>query len=102
MNEIMLSGILDALEDGVAVFDLEGTALFCNAAAYALLHRSPGTIHRLGDLPNEVRAFFGGVRSGRSETIELFGQAVRLGYQDLTENGMRTGAVLILTDLGEQ
>ena len=102
MNEAILSGVLDALEDGAAVFDLEGTALFCNAAAYALLHKAPGTIERLGDLPDPVRAFFGGVRSGRSETIELFGQAVRLAYQDLTENGMRIGAVLILTDLGEQ
>ena len=102
MNETMLSGILDALEDGVAVFDLEGTALFCNGKAYALLHRAPGTVGKLGDLPDEVRAFFGGVRSGRSETIDLFGQAVRLHYQDLRENGMRTGAVLILSDLGEQ
>ena len=102
MNETMLSGILDALEDGVAVFDLEGTALFCNEKALALLHCAPGTIGKLRDLPDEVRAFFGGVRSGRTETIELFGQAVRLKYQDLRENGMRTGAVLMLSDLGEQ
>lgn len=102
MNETMLSGILDALEDGVAVFDLEGTALFCNAKAYALLQCAPGTIEKLRDLPDEVRAFFGDVRSGRAETIELFGQAVRLRYQDLRQDGMRTGAVLIMTDLGEQ
>lgn len=102
MNDTMLSGVLDALEDGVAVFDLEGTTLFCNEKAYALLHRAPGTFKKLGDLPDEVRAFFGGVRSGRSETIELNGQAVRLHYQDLRENGMRAGAVLILSDLGEQ
>ena len=102
MNEAMLSGILDALEDGVAVFDLEGTALFCNAKAYALLHSEPGTIRRLRDLPDEVRAFFGDVRSGSSETIELYGQAVRLHYHDLRQDGMRTGAMLILTDLGEQ
>ena len=42
------------------------------------------------------------MRSGKSETIELFGQAVRLSYQDLTEKDMRVGAVLIMTDLGEQ
>lgn len=102
MNERMFSGILDAMEDGVAVFDLEGTALFCNAAAYTLLHKSPGSIKRLADLPDEVRRFFGGVRSGRSETVDLFDEAVRLHYQDMTENGMRTGAVLIMTDLGEQ
>lgn len=102
MNEVMFSGILDALEDGVAVFDLEGTTLFCNAKAYTLLHKQPGELRRMHDLPDEVRAFFGGVRSGRTETIELFGQAVRLGYQDLTENGMRTGAMLLLSDLGEQ
>ena len=102
MNEVMFSGILDALEDGVAVFDLEGTTLFCNAKAYTLLHKQPGELGRMHDLPDEVRAFFGGVRSGRTETIELFGQAVRLGYQDLTENGMRTGAMLLLSDLGEQ
>ena len=102
MNETMLSGILDALEDGVAVFDLEGTALFCNEKALALLHCAPGEIGKLRDLPDEVRAFFGGVRSGSTETIELFGQAVRLRYQDLRRDGMRTGAVLILSDLGEQ
>lgn len=102
MNETMLSGILDAMEDGVAVFDLEGTALFCNAAACALLHVAQGEFRCLRDMPDEVRAFFGGVRSGSSETIELYGQAVRLHYQDLRENGMRTGAVLILTDLGQQ
>lgn len=102
MNETMLSGILDALEDGVAVFDLEGTALFCNEKAYALLHSAPGTVGKLRDLPDEVRGFFGDVRSGRTETIELFGQVVRLHYEDLRENGLRTGAVLILSDLGEQ
>lgn len=102
MNVSMLSGILDALEDGVAVFDLEGTALFCNEKAYALLHMQPGTVGALRDLPDEVRTFFGGVRSGRSETIELFNEAVRLHYQDLRENGLRTGAVLIMSDLGEQ
>ena len=102
MNESMFSGILDAMEDGVAVFDLEGTVLFCNAAACGLLHKKPGELKRLRDLPDEVRVFFGGVRSGKSETIELHGQVIRLHYQDMTENGMRTGAVLILTDLGEQ
>ena len=102
MNDSMLSGILDALEDGVAVFDLEGTALFCNEKAYALLHMEPGSVKLFHNLPDEVRAFFGGVRSGRSETIELYNRAVRLHYQDLRENGMRTGAVLIMSDLGEQ
>ena len=102
MNETVLSGILNALEDGVAVFDLEGTALFCNDPACALLHKAPGSIRKLSDLPGEVRTFFGGVRSGKTETIDLFGQAVRLSYQDLTENGMRAGAVLVLSDLGEQ
>ena len=102
MNETMLSGILDALEDGVAVFDLEGTVLFLNAKACELLHMTPTTLRRIHDLPEDVHAFFGGVRSGRSETVELFGQAVRLHYQDMTENGLRIGAVLVLTDLGEQ
>ncbi len=102
MNESMLSGILDALEDGVAVFDLDGTALFCNEKAYALLHMEPGSVRRLRDLPDEVRMFFGGVRSGRSETIELYNEAVRLHYQDLRENELRSGAVLIMSDLGEQ
>ena len=101
MNEAMLSGILDAMEDGVVVLDLEGTVQLCNAKAYALLHRVPGTLHTLRDVPDEVRAFFGEVRSGASETVELFDEAVRLRYQDIRENGMRAGAVLILTDLGE-
>lgn len=102
MNETMLSGILDALEDGVAVFDLEGTVLFLNTKACELLHMTPTTLRRIHDLPEDVHAFFGGVRSGRSETVELFGQAVRLHYQDTYQDGLRTGAVLILTDLGEQ
>ena len=101
MNETVLSRILDALEDGVLVIDLEGTVLFVNAKACELLHTSPDLLQGLRDLPGDVRAFFGGVRSGRTETIELFDRAVRLHYQDLRENGLRTGAVLILTDLGE-
>lgn len=102
MNEAMFSGVLDAMEDGAVVFDLEGTVLFCNAKAYALMHRIAGTLKKFSDLPDEVRTFFGGVRSGRSETVELFGHAVRLHYQDMRENGLRTGAVLVMTDLGEQ
>ena len=102
MNETMLTGILDAMEDGVAAFDLEGTALCLNKKARSLLHAEEGAIRRIGDLPETVRAFFGGVRSGQAETVELFGQAVRLHYQDMTENGLRIGAVLVLTDLGEQ
>ena len=102
MNDTQLSGILDAMEDGVAVFDLEGTAKFINAAAYALLHKNPGEIRRISDLPDTVHAFFGGVRSGASETVELHGESVRLKYQDIFENGLRTGAVLVLTDLGER
>jgi two-component system phosphate regulon sensor histidine kinase PhoR len=102
MNETMFSGILDAMEDGVAAFDLEGTALCLNEKARSLLHAVPGGIRRIDDLPQPVRAFFGGVRSGQTETIELFGQAVRLHYHDMTENGLRIGAVLVLSDLGEQ
>ncbi len=102
MNDTMLSAILDAMEDGVVVFDLEGTALLCNDAAYGLLHKKPGAIRTIADLPGEVHPFFEGVRSGSTEAVELFGEAVRLRYQDVTENGLRTGAVLILSDLGEQ
>ena len=102
MNDAMLPGILDAMEDGVAAFDLDGTALCLNKKARSLLHAEEDGIRRIDDLPQPVRAFFGGVRSGQSETIELFGQAVRLHYQDMTENGLRIGAVLVLTDLGEQ
>ena len=102
MNETMLSAVLDAMEDGVIVFDLEGTVLFLNTKACELLHMTPRTLRRIHDLPDDVHAFFGGVRSGRSETVELFGQAVRLHYHDTRKDGLRTGAVLILTDLGEQ
>ena len=102
MNDVMLMGILDAMEDGVAAFDLEGTTLCLNEKARALLHAKEGEIRRIGDLPQPVRAFFGGVRSGQTETVELFGQAVRLHYHDMTENGLRLGAVLVLCDLGEQ
>jgi len=102
MNDAMRNGILDAMEDGVAAFDLEGTALCCNEKARALLHANAGEIRTIADLPAPVRAFFGGVRSGQSETVDLYGQAVRLRYQDMTENGMRIGAVLVLCDLGEQ
>lgn len=102
MNETMFSGILDAMEDGVVAFDLEGTVQCCSAKACALLHREPGALRTIDDLPEEVLTFFGDVRSGRSETVELYGQAVRLHYQDIRENAMRTGAVLVLCDLGEQ
>ena len=102
MNETMLSGVLDAMEDGVIVLDLEGTVLCVNKQACRLLHMSPEQLCRIHDLPEEVRGFFGDVRSGSSEVVELFDEAVRLRYHDMRKDGLRTGAVLILTDLGEQ
>ncbi len=102
MNETLLSGILDSLDDGVAAFDLDGHTLCCNAAACRLLHMDAKNLRHVFDLPTPVRAFFGGVRSGDSKTVELFGQAIRLRYHDITENGLRAGAVLTLVDIGEQ
>ncbi len=102
MNETILSGILDTLEDGVAAFDLDGRLLCCNEAACRLLHMEPGTLTDVSDLPETIHAFLGGVRSGESQTVELYQQAVRVKYHDLTKNGLRTGAVLTFTDIGEQ
>jgi len=102
MNEVMLSGILNALEDGVAVFDLEGTALFCNAPGV----RAASQNARLG--ADAVRPAERGPRvfRRRAQRQDRNGRAVRAGgascVSGLTENGMRIGAVLILTDLGEQ
>ncbi len=102
MNETLLAGILNSLEDGVAAFDLDGRTLCCNDAAYRLLHIDTGSLRHVFDLPTPVRSFFGGVRSGDAKTVELFGQAIRLQYHDIKENGLRVGAVLTLTDIGEQ
>ena len=102
MNETLLAGILNSLDDGVAAFDLDGRILCCNAAAYRLLHMDAKTLRHVFDLPAPVRAFFGDVRSGDSTTVELYNQAVRLMYHDIRENGLRAGAVLTLTDIGEQ
>lgn len=102
MNEKLLAEIIDTLEDGVAAFDLEGRTLCCNETAYRLLHIAPGTVFDVNGLPYAVRSFLGGVRSGESTTIELFHKAVRVKYHDLSENGLRAGAVLTLADIGEQ
>ncbi len=102
MNEKLLSGILDTMEDGLVAFDLDGRTVCCNAAAYRLLHLEEGVPFDVNSLPEAVRTFFGGARSGESSTIELYQKAVRLKYHDLTENGLRTGAVLTLSDIGEQ
>lgn len=95
-------GILNAMEEGVAAFDLEGQTLCCNAVACDLLHLEGATFYGVPDLPEPVRSFLGGVRSGESTTIELFGRAVRLHYQDVKRDGMRVAAVLTLIDIGEQ
>ena len=102
MNDVTLFGILNTLEDGVAAFDLEGRTLCCNQAACALLHLAEADLKDISCLPREALAFLGGVRSGESTTIELFGQAVRLRYQDVKKDGMRVAAVLVLTNIGEQ
>ena len=102
MNETILSGILNALEDGVAAFDLDGRTLCCNAAAYRLLRMDEKTLRHVFDLPTPVRDFFKDVRTGDVSTVELNGQALRLTYHDITENGLRVGAVLTVCDIGEQ
>lgn len=102
MNDTTLFGILNAAEEGIAAFDLEGQTLCCNAAACALLHLDGASFYGVSDLPGEVNAFLGGVRSGESTTIDLYGHAVRLRYQDVKSDGMRVAAVLTLTDIGEQ
>ena len=102
MNETILAGLLDSLEDGVAAFDLDGHTLCCNAAACRLLHMNADSLHHIFDLPQPVRMFFRDVRSGDSTTVELDHQAVRLQYHDITKDGLRVGAVLTLTDIGEQ
>ena len=102
MNETILAGLLESLEDGVAAFDLDGHTLCCNAAACRLLHMNADSLHHIFDLPQPVRMFFRDVRSGDSTTVELDHQAVRLQYHDITKDGLRVGAVLTLTDIGEQ
>ena len=102
MNDTTLFGILNAADEGIVAFDLEGQTLCCNAAACALLHLDGASFFGVSDLPREVHAFLGGVRSGESTTIDLYGHAVRLRYQDVKSDGMRVAAVLTMTDIGEQ
>lgn len=102
MNDAMLFGILNAMEEGVVAFDLEGRTVCCNAAACALLHVDGASFYSVNDLPERVHAFLGGVRSGESTTVELFGHAVQLNYHDVFEDGMRAAAVITMTDIGEQ
>lgn len=102
MNDATLFGILNAVEEGVVAFDLEGQTLCCNAAACALLHVEGARFYSIADLPEVVHAFLGGVRSGESATVELFGHAVRLKYHDVRQDGMRAAAVITMHDIGEQ
>ena len=102
MNDVAMYGILNAMEEGVVAFDLDGRTLCCNAAACKLLHVEGASFFDITNLPEPVLAFLGGVRSGESTTIDLFGQAVRLRYHDVRQDGMRVAAVITMTDIGEQ
>ena len=96
--------VLDSLPDGVVTFDLDGRVLHCNQTAQAMLHLDPshiGTISFLALAP-VVSLFLREARHGDKEMIDLDGQAVQLTYQDLKEDGQRVGAVLLLSDIGEQ
>ena len=102
MNDATLFGILNAMEEGVVAFDLEGQTICCNAAACQLLHVEGASFYSINDLPESVHAFLGGVRSGESTTVDLYGKAVRLNYHDVRQDGMRAAAVITLTEIGEQ
>ena len=102
MQDRILTGVLESLEDGVAAFDLDGHVLCCNEAAYRLLHTDRQRFRHVFDLPEEVRVFFRDVRTGDARTVQLYEKALRLHYRDITENGYRFGAVLTICDIGEQ
>lgn len=98
----MVQEVLDSLPDGVLLIDLDGRIRLCNRVAEELLHTDREEEKEQSHLPAAVQKFLREARSGDREIIDCCGRAVQLMYTDLLRDGMRSGAVLHVSDIGER
>lgn len=93
----LFQDLLDALPNGIMVFNLDGNLVYSNHAACDLLHISA---EQYQTEPNErIKQFLGSARSGDVEVIQLSGKTVQLNYHDRFSDGLRVGATLYLTEI---
>lgn len=98
----MVPEVLDSLPDGVLLIDLDGRIRIGNRAAEELLHLVKAEGKAQSCLPSVVQRFLREARSGDREIVDCCGRAVQLMYTDLLRDGMRSGAVLHISDIGER
>lgn len=98
----MVPEVLDSLPDGVLLIDLDGRIRIGNRAAEELLHLGKAEGKAQSCLPSVVQRFLREARSGDREIVDCCGRAVQLMYTDLLRDGMRSGAVLHISDIGER
>lgn len=100
----LLTRMVDSLPDGLIAFDLEGCIIYCNTAARELLRltQDPAGKGSSALKREDIERFLSVARSGDSAYIELYEHGVQLNYSDMQRDGQRIGAVLHLTDVGEQ
>lgn len=88
--------LIDALPNGIVVFDLDGSILFANRIAQEFL--SSRKKHGSLELDEQIRAFLGSARNGESLSIVLGGRPLLLTYHDRMEGDQRCGAVLYISE----
>lgn len=88
--------LVEALPNGILVFDLDGSILYANRIAQEFLKLREK--HGSHDRDEEIRAFLGSARSGETFTITIAEHPLLLTYHDRMENGQRCGSILYISD----
>ncbi len=104
MPEIPYKQMLDNLSDGIVAIDLEGRVTYCNATASSILGItfSPVGIALIElDAPN-LLAFLSDARSGDKLNLDYHAGTIQVTYYDLMQGGLRLGAMLLLSDVGQK
>ncbi|MDO4543814.1 MAG: ATP-binding protein [Clostridia bacterium] len=102
--DIPYEQMLNLQPDGVVAIDLEGFVTYCNAEALNLLGlKEPPIGKSVSELnkPNFL-SFLSEARSGDRLLADYHSGTLQITYQDLTKNNLRSGAMLLLCDLGEK
>lgn len=96
--------MMDNLLDGIVAIDLEGSVTYCNAVAQKMLGIDfcpVGIVLSDLDVPNLV-PFLSDARSGDKLNINYHSGTLQVTYQDLMQDGLRLGAMLMLSDIGQK
>ena len=77
--------LVEALPNGILVFDLDGSILYANRIAQEFLKLREK--HSSHDRDEEIRAFLGSARNGETFTVTIAEHPLLLTYHDRMENG---------------